>query len=216
MLRIRRDGADTLVPPTARRCPGSTRHPPRAVASRCSSMTAPGSPQPLNPQLVQMLSTISQRFPAVFGCSVAAYLWGADDVVSIWTSTGWRAVLGPLDTEDCPAVAAEADRDAGRAQGPAQFRASDVRIPRRRVAGQPGERRIAGASRRGPRRAAADHPRDPATPGRSPSVPPPTPQPTPTPSPSPSTSSDARNGDRQSQALASPTPSPSPSPTPRP
>ena len=28
-----------------------------------------------------------------------AFLWGADDVVSIWTSSGWRAVLGDLDTD---------------------------------------------------------------------------------------------------------------------
>ena len=58
-----------------------------------------GSPQPINPVLVQLLGSIAQRFPAVFGCSVAAFLWGADDVVSIWTDTGWRAVLGHLDTD---------------------------------------------------------------------------------------------------------------------
>ena len=166
MLRIRRDGADTLVAANGATLPGIDATPAASSGIPVLIDDRAGSPQPLNPQLVQMLSTIAQRFPAVFGCSVAAYLWGADDVVSIWTSTGWRAVLGPLDTEDALAVAAEADRDAGRAQGPAQLRASDLRLPRRRVAGQPGERWIAGASRRGPGGAPAGHPRDPAAAGR--------------------------------------------------
>ena len=50
--------------------------------------------------LIQLLGSIARHFPALFGCSVAAYLWGADDVVSLWTSSGWRAVLGHLDTEN--------------------------------------------------------------------------------------------------------------------
>jgi len=50
--------------------------------------------------LVQDLSVVAQRFPAIFGCGVAAYQWGVDDAVSIWTTTGWRAIVGHLDTQD--------------------------------------------------------------------------------------------------------------------
>lgn len=100
MLRIRRDGTDTLVASDGATLPGID-----ATAAARSGIPVliddrAGSPQPINPVLVQLLSSISARFPSVFGCSVAAFLWGADDVVSIWTSTGWRAVLGHLDTED--------------------------------------------------------------------------------------------------------------------
>ncbi len=165
-LRIRRDGADTLVAANGATLPGIDATPAASRGIPVLIDDRAGSPQPLNPQLVQMLSTIAQRFPAVFGCSVDAYLWGADDVVSIWTSTGWRAVLGPLDTRGRPPTPAEAGRDAGRAQGPAQLRASHLRVPGRRVVRQPGERRIARASRRGPGGAAADHPRNPAAAGR--------------------------------------------------
>ena len=100
MLRIRRDGADTLVAANGATLPGidatpaaRSRHPgphrrPRRVAA--TAQPAAGA---------DCWARSPQRFPSVFGCSVAAYLWGADDVVSLWTSTGWRAVLGPLDTE---------------------------------------------------------------------------------------------------------------------
>jgi hypothetical protein len=99
LLRIRRDGTDTLVASDGATLPGID-----ATAATSSGIPVliddrAGTPQPINPVLVQLLSSISQRFPSVFGCSVAAFLWGADNVVSIWTRTGWRAVLGDLDTD---------------------------------------------------------------------------------------------------------------------
>jgi cell division septal protein FtsQ len=59
-----------------------------------------GSTQPVDPALLRILAITAQRFPAVFGGSVAAYQWGVDDVFSIWTNTGWKLVLGHLDTAD--------------------------------------------------------------------------------------------------------------------
>jgi cell division septal protein FtsQ len=59
-----------------------------------------GSAQAIDPALIQMLAVTAQRFPSIFGCSVAAFQWGVDNVVSIWASTGWRAVLGHLDTAE--------------------------------------------------------------------------------------------------------------------
>ncbi len=100
MLRIRRDGTDTLVASDGATLPGIDATPAARSGIPVLIDDRAGSPQPINPVLVQLLSSIAQRFKSVFGCSVDAYLWGADDVVSIWTTTGWRAVLGHLDTEE--------------------------------------------------------------------------------------------------------------------
>jgi len=100
MLRIRRNGTDTLVASDGATLPGIDATPAARSGIPVLIDDRAGSPQAINPVLVALLSSISRRFPAVFGCSVAAYLWGSDDVVSLWTSTGWRAVLGHLDTQD--------------------------------------------------------------------------------------------------------------------
>ena len=99
MLRIRRDGTDTLVASDGATLPGIDATPAARSGIPVLIDDRAGTPQPINPVLVQLLSSVSQRFPSVFGCSVKAFLWGADDVVSIWTSSGWRAVLGDLDTD---------------------------------------------------------------------------------------------------------------------
>ncbi len=104
MLRIRRDGTDTLVASDGATLPAIDATPAARSGIPVLIDDRAGSPQAINPVLVQLLSSIAQRFNAVFGCSVAAYLWGADDVVSIWTRTGWRAVLGHLDTQDAIAA----------------------------------------------------------------------------------------------------------------
>jgi hypothetical protein len=211
VLRIRRDGADTLIAANGATLPGVDATPAASSGIPVLIDDRAGSPQPLNPQLVQMLGTIAQRFPAVFGCSVAAYLWGSDDVVSLWTSTGWRAVLGPLDTE------------AGLQQLPGQietlaalkgrlnfakptFGYLDVESPQNPVSGgQPGLP---------PEVLAALQPVSPATqpPPAASAVTPPTPQPTPTPSPTPSESPTPTTV--IVPGGTSPTPSPSSSPSP--
>lgn len=99
-LRVRRAGQDTLVAAN-----GATMAIAAAAATPTAGATAMlddrvGSAQPLDPALISDLATIAQRFPAVFGCQVAAYEWGVDDVLSLWTTTGWKAVLGHLDTQD--------------------------------------------------------------------------------------------------------------------
>jgi cell division septal protein FtsQ len=205
VLRIRRDGADTLIAANGATLPGIDATPAARSGIPVLIDDRAGSPQALDPQLVQMLGTIAQRFQAVFGCSVAAYLWGSDDVVSLWTSTGWRAVLGPLDTEaalqslpgQIETLAALKDR---LNFAKPTFGYLDVESPANPVSGgQPGLP---------PEVVAALLPASSATqpPPAASAVTPPTPQPTPTPSPSPS---------------ASPTPvtvtvpgSPSPSPSP--
>ncbi len=99
MLRIRRDGTDTLVASDGATLPGIDATPAARSGIPVLIDDRAGRRSRLSPVLVQLFSSIAQRFPSVFGCSVAAFLWGADDVVSIWTSTGWRAILGDLDTD---------------------------------------------------------------------------------------------------------------------
>jgi hypothetical protein len=48
--------------------------------------------------LVQKLDETVARYPAVLGVQVAAYEWQSDGRFSIWSKTGWKAVLGHLDT----------------------------------------------------------------------------------------------------------------------
>lgn len=103
-LRIRRGGIDTLLAAN-----GATM--PVTATAVATTITAPplldgraGSQQPLAPILIQDLATIAQHFPAVFGCQVAAYQWGVDDILSFWTSTGFKVVLGHLDTQDALAA----------------------------------------------------------------------------------------------------------------
>ena len=103
-LRIRRDGVDTLLAAN-----GATM--PIGGTARAVTIAAPplldgraGSQQPLSPALIQDLATIVQHFASVFGCQVAAYQWGVDDILSLWTSAGWKVVLGHLDTQDALAA----------------------------------------------------------------------------------------------------------------
>lgn len=60
----------------------------------------PGSAGTVDSNLVQILDAAAQRFPSVFGCSVAAYEWQADGMLVIWATPGWKAVLGHVDTTD--------------------------------------------------------------------------------------------------------------------
>ncbi len=104
VLRIRRNDSDVLVAANGATLPwGSVNgrvlpSVPVLVDDRI------GSASPVDPALLQILSVAAQRFQSVFGCGVAAFQWGADSVFAIWASTGWRAVLGHLDTEQAIAA----------------------------------------------------------------------------------------------------------------
>lgn len=209
MIRVRRDGADTLVAANGATLPGIDATPAARSGIPVLIDDRAGSAQPLNPQLVQLLGTIAERFPSVFGCSVAAFLWGADDVVSLWASTGWRAVLGPLDTEAALQLLpkqietmAALKRQLSYAR-PA-FGYLDIELPADPVSG--------GAPGLPAEVRAALLPIVPSVqpPPAQSAVAPPTPQPTPSPSPSPSASPTAGT------VTVSPKPSPSPSPSPPP
>ncbi|MBV8527274.1 MAG: FtsQ-type POTRA domain-containing protein [Candidatus Dormibacteraeota bacterium] len=103
-LRIRRGGVDTLLAANGATMPVTATAVAAAVPAPPLLDGRAGSQQPLSPVLIQDLATISQHFPAVFGCQVAAYQWGVDDILSLWTGTGWKVVLGHLDTQDALAA----------------------------------------------------------------------------------------------------------------
>jgi cell division septal protein FtsQ len=189
MLRIRRDGTDTLVASDGATLPGID-----ATAAARSGIPVliddrAGTPQPINPVLVQLLSSISQRFPSVFGCSVEAFLWGADDVVSIWTSSGWRAVLGDLDTDAAlQALPAQVETLAAL-KGQLNFVKPtfgyiDVEAPADPVSG--GSPGLPAEVTEALLPVAPSVQPPPAQSAVAPPTAPPTPRPTPTPSPSPS------------------------------
>jgi cell division septal protein FtsQ len=212
MLRIRRDGTDTLVASDGATLPGIDATPAARSGIPVLIDDRAGSPQPVNPVLVQLLSSISQRFPAVFGCSVAAFLWGADDVVSIWTSTGWRAVLGHLDTESALQALPAQMETLAALKGQLsfvkpQFGYIDVEAPADPVSGgNPGLPTYVTAALLpvGP----AEQP-PPANAAVAPPTPAPTPVPTATPSPSPSPSP---TGPTTVTVITPPATTPSPTP----
>jgi hypothetical protein len=205
VLRVRRNGTDTLIAANGATLPGIDATPSARTGIPVLIDDRAGSPQPLNPELVQMLGTIAERFSAVFGCSVAAYLWGSDDVVSLWASTGWRAVLGPLDTEAALRGLPNQIETMAALKGhlnyarPA-FGYLDIESPADPVSGgKPGLPAEVVA-------ALLPVASDVQPPPAASSVPPPTPQPTPTPKPSPTPS--------PTPVAVTVGPAPRPSPTP--
>ena len=190
MLRIRRDGTDTLVANDGAMLPGIDATPAARSGIPVLIDDRAGSPQPINPLLVELLSSISQRFQAVFGCSVAAFLWGSDDVVSLWTSTGWRAVFGHLDTQDAlQGLPAQIEALAALKRQlnfvKPNFGYVDLEAPSAPVSGgQPGLPAEVTAALLPVAPAVQPAPADSSV---APPTAPPTPRPTPTPSPTPST-----------------------------
>jgi hypothetical protein len=99
LLRLRRGGRDTLLADN-----GATLRwrgpPPRALRSLPVLLDERiGTPEPVDPALLRILSVAAARFQPVFGCPIAGFEWGADDVLAVWSATGWRAVLGHIDTD---------------------------------------------------------------------------------------------------------------------
>ena len=50
------------------------------------------------PQLISILGSAAARFPTFFGVQVVAYEWDSTGTFSLWTSAGWEAVLGDINT----------------------------------------------------------------------------------------------------------------------
>lgn len=191
MLRIRRDGTDTLIASDGATLPGADATPAARSGIPVLIDDRAGSPQAINPVLVELLSSIARRFPAVFGCSVAAYLWGADDVVSLWTSTGWRAVLGHLDTQDALQALPAQIETLAALKGQLSFVRPgfgyiDVEAPSDPVSG--GHPGLPAEVTAALLPVAPVNQPPPAVSAVAPPTAPPTPRPTPTPSPSPSAS----------------------------
>jgi cell division septal protein FtsQ len=64
----------------------------------------PGAQQPLVNGLADLLATAAQRWPSVYGCTVDAFVISNSNILSAWTSTGWQAIFGALDSSDALAA----------------------------------------------------------------------------------------------------------------
>ncbi len=64
----------------------------------------PGAQQPLLAGLADLLASAAQRWPAVFGCSLDAFVVSNSNILSAWTSTGWQAIFGSLDSNEAVAA----------------------------------------------------------------------------------------------------------------
>lgn len=64
----------------------------------------PGTQQPLMDGLPDLLASAAQRWPSVYGCSVDVFVLSSSNVLSAWSSTGWQAVFGALDSNDALAA----------------------------------------------------------------------------------------------------------------
>src|ERR1017187_3140941 len=64
----------------------------------------PGAQQPLMTGLADLLATAAQRWPSVYGCNVDAFVLSNSNILSAWSSTGWQAIFGALDSNDALAA----------------------------------------------------------------------------------------------------------------
>jgi cell division septal protein FtsQ len=64
----------------------------------------PGAQQPLLPGLADLLASAAQRWPSVYGCGVDAFVVSDSNILSAWTSTGWQAIFGALDSSEAVAA----------------------------------------------------------------------------------------------------------------
>jgi cell division septal protein FtsQ len=64
----------------------------------------PGAQQPLMTGLADLLASAAQRWPSVYGCTVAAFVISNSNILSAWSSTGWQAIFGALDSSDALAA----------------------------------------------------------------------------------------------------------------
>jgi cell division septal protein FtsQ len=56
--------------------------------------------QPLPNGFADLLASAAQRWPAVYGCSLEAFVLSSSNLLSAWCSSGWEAVFGALDSGD--------------------------------------------------------------------------------------------------------------------
>jgi hypothetical protein len=103
VLRVRDGVGDTVVAGNGARLRAGRVAPASLLALPVLVDERFGSAAPIDPSLLRTLVLTAARFPEVFGCSVAAFEWGTDGVLAIWSSTGWRAVLGHVDTDSAVA-----------------------------------------------------------------------------------------------------------------
>lgn len=104
VLRVLRPDGDLLVAaggamlPAAEATPKSI--PPLPILEDDRPVPSGSSRPPLDNTLLTLLADTAARFPATYGCRVSAFRWQPDGLLTIVAATGWRAILGHVDSPD--------------------------------------------------------------------------------------------------------------------
>lgn len=151
---------------------------PQLAAARIGG----GSDASIDSLLVRTLVITSQRFPAVFGIAVDHFEWQPDGLFAIVTTSGWRAILGHMLTDDD--IAAVPDQLAALVslKGKIDFVHPTYGYVDLEDPGQPAVGGKPGPATAPPSSAASSRPTSPAPAQAAPTA---TPSPTATPKPSP-------------------------------
>jgi hypothetical protein len=101
LIRLERGGQDLLLADSGAMIDTSAAQ-PSSLATIPVLIDDRPSGQAINPtaSFVQVLDQTITQFPSVFGCNVVAFEWSNDGLFSVWTSAGWKAILGHMDTSD--------------------------------------------------------------------------------------------------------------------
>jgi cell division protein FtsQ len=97
MIRVVRAGSEYAVAPDGAELALS----PAQISTLAAvpllvDMRPPSLRSPITAQLIDALGRVAAELPQMLGVRVIAYEWDAQAQLSVWTSAGWRAVLGDL------------------------------------------------------------------------------------------------------------------------
>jgi hypothetical protein len=107
MVRVRRDGHDIFYAENgagldlSNARAGAASGIPLLIDDRPAAMRVP-----VPASLIQVLGGAARNFPSIFGTPVVAYQWEADGRFSVWAGSGWRAILGHVETDAAIAAVA--------------------------------------------------------------------------------------------------------------
>jgi cell division septal protein FtsQ len=64
----------------------------------------PGAAQPLMSGLADVIARAAQRWTAVYGCTLDAFVISNSNILSAWCGSGWQVVFGAVDSSDALAA----------------------------------------------------------------------------------------------------------------
>lgn len=201
MVRVRSDGHDIYYAENGTSLDGRTASAgaPQGIPLLIDERSA-ASRVAVSPKLIQILGSAGVNFPTIFGVTVVAYEWDPDGRFSVWTSSGWRAILGHVQTDAAVCSVPDQLSALSALRGTLDFAHPKFGYVDLEDAAAPA---VGGAPGLPPRVQSA---LAPAASGAPAPIPPLAPSPTPSPAVSPPTST----------PTPAPPPTPAPTPTPKP